>query len=409
MTKEVDLKSYIIVTAAYWGFTLTDGALRMLVLLHFHDLGLSPVKLAFLFLLYEFCGVLTNLFGGWIGARYGLRITLFAGLSIQILALLLLSFTQPTWTIWASVIYVMFSQALSGIAKDLTKMSSKSAVKLIANTGGERKLLQYVSILTGSKNALKGVGFFVGGFLLQRVGFEAALWCMATGLVLVLVFCGFSLKTELGRSVEKVPLRSIFSKSREVNILSMARFFLFGARDIWFVVALPVFLSEALAWSFTGVSTFLAIWVIGYGIVQASVPAFIPKENDSTKCAQMVQKWGFILSLITASISFFIYNDIFATEVLLTGLALFGVLFAINSTLHSYLILSYSDHDKVALNVGFYYMSNAFGRLVGTLLSGATFVYIGLPGALLGSSLMIAAASGLAIQLSSSVKTPLRR
>src|SRR3546814_16323600 len=65
------LAAYIAVTAAYWAFMLTDGALRMLVLLHFHTLGFSAIQLAYLFLLYEFMGVVTNLSAGWIAARFG--------------------------------------------------------------------------------------------------------------------------------------------------------------------------------------------------------------------------------------------------------------------------------------------------------------------------------------------------
>ncbi|MDX1738742.1 MAG: MFS transporter, partial [Alphaproteobacteria bacterium] len=160
-----DIKSYIGVTFAYWGFTISDGALRMLVLLHFHQLGYTPLDLAYLFLLYEFMGVVTNLVGGWIAARLGLRSTLIGGLAVQVFALLMLSMLEPSWTHSVSLAYVMVAQALSGIAKDLTKMSSKSAVKLTAHPEDnllERRLFKWVSFLTGSKNALKGFGFFVG-------------------------------------------------------------------------------------------------------------------------------------------------------------------------------------------------------------------------------------------------------
>ncbi len=128
----MNLRGYGLVSASYWGFTLTDGALRMLVLLHFHELGYTPVSLAFLFLLYEFFGVVTNLFGGWAGSRVGLRVTLCAGLATQVVALTVLSFVQESWVPWMTVAYVMAAQALSGIAKDLTKMSAKSAVKFLA-------------------------------------------------------------------------------------------------------------------------------------------------------------------------------------------------------------------------------------------------------------------------------------
>ena len=91
------LAAYMAVTAAYWAFMLTDGALRMLVLLHFHTLGFSPVHLAYLFLLYEFMGVVTNLAAGWIAARFWLTTTLYAGLGFQIAALVALS--QGVWLV----------------------------------------------------------------------------------------------------------------------------------------------------------------------------------------------------------------------------------------------------------------------------------------------------------------------
>ena len=186
--RAMDIRSYAMVTVSYWGFTLTDGALRMLVLLHFHELGYTPIHLAFLFLLYEFCGILTNLFGGWIGSRLGLRVTLYGGLGLQVVALTMLSFVNEAWDAWMSVSYVMAAQALSGIAKDLTKMSSKSAVKLLVNDGGKESgqslLFKWVAILTGSKNALKGLGFLCGGVLLSKLGFSLSLWTMAGALAI---------------------------------------------------------------------------------------------------------------------------------------------------------------------------------------------------------------------------------
>ena len=277
----MDARGYSIVTAAYWGFTLTDGALRMLVLLHFHELGYSPIHLAFLFLLYEFCGIITNLFGGWIGSRSGLKVTLFAGLATQVIALMMLSLIQPGWAVALSVTYVMAAQALSGIAKDLTKMSSKSAVKLlVVSDSGDavadrRSLFKWVAVLTGSKNALKGVGFFLGGILLGWLGFAASLWVMAGGLLLVLLAGLLFLEGDLGKSRHKAKFKQLFAKSPEINALSAARFFLFASRDIWFVVGLPVFLRSSLGWSFAEVGGFLAAWVIGYGIVQACAPGFV--------------------------------------------------------------------------------------------------------------------------------------
>ena len=259
----MNTRDYAIVTAAYWGFTITDGALRMLVLLHFHELGYSPVQIAFLFLLYEFCGILTNLFGGWIASQKGLKSTLYAGLALQVIALMMLSFLDPSWAETLSVGFVMASQALSGIAKDLTKMSSKSAIKLLIPSGtepdhSERLLFKFVAILTGSKNALKGVGFFLGAVLLTLFGFSPALWTMAGGLALILLISLFTLKGDMGKSKESIKFSKLLSKSREINYLSAARFFLFGSRDVWFVVGLPIFLSEVLKWSFWMTGAFMA-------------------------------------------------------------------------------------------------------------------------------------------------------
>lgn len=393
----MNTKAYAIVTASYWGFTLTDGALRMLVLLHFHALGYSPVQLAFLFLLYEFCGVLTNLLGGWIGSRVGLKFTLFAGLTLQVISLLMLSWVNPAWSLALSVSYVMSSQALSGIAKDLTKMSSKSAVKLLvqddSDTGGA--LFRWVAVLTGSKNALKGVGFFLGGLLLSSLGFVHALWVMAAGLALVLLSALVFLKQDMGKSKRKVKFTQLFSKSREINWLSAARFFLFASRDVWFVVALPVFLTEIFDWNANRVGGFMAAWVIGYGFVQAAAPKFIRNSNPR----HAVVNWASALVVITALIAFFIQLNLYPMASILIGLGLFGFAFAVNSAVHSYLILAFTTNDQVALNVGFYYMANAWGRLIGTLLSGLMYLWGGLPACLWTSAIMIGIATLLSLPL----------
>ncbi|MFC1757424.1 organoarsenical effux MFS transporter ArsJ [Planctomycetota bacterium] len=399
----MDKRSYALVTAAYWGFTLTDGALRMLVLLHFHDLGYTPVNLAFLFLLYEFCGILTNLFGGWIGSRLGLRVTLFSGLAIQVVALTMLSLIQPTWAASLSVAYVMASQALSGIAKDLTKMSSKSAVKLLVKDDGaaesQSALFKWVAILTGSKNALKGLGFLLGGVLLGRLGFAPSLWAMAGALAVVLLCSVAMLKADMGKSTSKLKFSELFSKSREINVLSIARFFLFGSRDVWFVVGLPIFLASQLKWSFAGVGGFLAAWVIGYGFVQAAAPSFANRKGGAAAGARSAQIWGFALLIVSAAIALGIQFDFYPALTILVGLALFGVVFAVNSSVHSYLILAYTDSDKVALNVGFYYMANACGRLTGTLLSGVTYLLGGLSGCLWTSTALVLASAVLTLSL----------
>ncbi len=391
------LRNYALVTAGYWAFTLTDGALRMLVLLHFHELGYSPVAIAFLFLAYELMGVVTNLLGGWVGSRTGLNRTLVAGLGLQIVALVALTFQQPGWHEWASVAFVMSAQALSGVAKDLTKMSSKSAVKTVA---GDGSLFRLVAILTGSKNALKGVGFFLGAALLAWVGYDASLWSMAAMLAVVGIALIVLLDEDIGRSKKKAPLRSILSKSMAVNRLSAARFFLFGSRDIWFVVALPVFLDEQLGWSYQGIGGFLAAWVIGYGIVQSFAPRLLRRRGglvlDEVHAAR---RWAFVLALVSATIALAVAFDVGTTVAIVGGLVVFGVVFALNSSLHSYLILAYSDDDAISLDVGFYYSANAAGRLVGTLLSGVCYLWGGLAAALWGSAAFVAVTWLLTLRL----------
>jgi predicted MFS family arabinose efflux permease len=392
----VQLRNYVLVTAGYWAFTITDGALRLLVLLHFHELGYSPVAIAFLFLSYEFMGVLTNLLGGWVGARTGLNRTLIVGLVLQIVALVALTFQQPEWEQWVSVVFVMAAKALSGIAKDLTKMSSKSAVKFVAGDG-EGALFRMVAILTGSKNALKGVGFFVGAALLAWIGYDAALWSMAAALTVTVVAVGLLLNEDIGKSKKKPPLRSILSKSDAVNRLAAARVFLFASRDIWFVVALPIFLTTELGWSYYGVGGFLAAWVIGYGMVQSVAPRFVRRGGEQEVAA--ARRWALVLGVVTASIATAVTFDVATTVAIVGGLVVFGVVFALNSSLHSYLILAYADSDEVSLDVGFYYSANAVGRLTGTLLSGLLYLWGGLEVALWGSTAFVAITWLLSLRL----------
>lgn len=397
----VDIRNYAIVTASYWGFTLTDGALRMLVLLHFHTLGYTPLELAFLFVLYEFFGVVTNLLGGWIGSRVGLKITLYAGIALQIFALSMLSLLDPAWERALSVAYVVAAQGLSGIAKDLTKMSSKSAIKLVVPEDSHSALFRWVAVLTGSKNALKGAGFFLGGVLLAALGFEAALWAMAAGLAAILFAAIVFLPGELGKAKAKVKFTQILSKSRAINLLSAARFFLFGARDVWFVVGVPIFLYDVLGWSFTQVGGFLAAWVIGYGVVQAAAPGVVKRSADGrsseTRAAQL---YAFLLTAVPVGIALAIEAGTDPAVTIVAGLAAFGVVFAINSSVHSYLILAFTDADKVALNVGFYYMANAGGRLVGSLLSGLSYQLWGITGCLLTAAALMLLAGVMTVFLS---------
>ncbi|MDO3380190.1 organoarsenical effux MFS transporter ArsJ [Geoalkalibacter halelectricus] len=395
-----DLRNYALVTGAYWGFTLTDGALRMLVLLHFHQLGYSPVQIAFLFLFYEFFGILTNLIGGWIGSHLGLKVTLFAGLALQVLALGLLALLDPTWSVAFSVVYVMGLQALSGIAKDLTKMSSKSAIKVLVPQEADSTLFKWVAILTGSKNALKGAGFFLGGLLLATVGFRAALLLMAGGLALVLLATILSLPGTIGMAKKKTNFSAILSKSRDVNLLSAARLFLFGSRDIWFVVALPVYLSASLGWGNAQVGGFLALWVIGYGGVQALAPLLLKAFlGGGAPRGGTAGSGAFALAALTALIALGVTAGVSPWLTVVAGLALFGVLFAVNSSVHSYLILAYSEADHASLNVGFYYMANAAGRLVGTLLSGLVFQFGGLVACLWVSAGFVVLAGAISLLL----------
>jgi len=358
------VRNYTIVTLAYWADTLADGAIRMLVLFYFYQLGFTAFEVASLFLFYELFGIITNLCGGYLASRFGLKSTLYMGLSTQIVALLMLALMPPGLL---TVAYVMASQALSGIAKDLTKMSSKSAVKLVAGEG-EGRLYRWVALLTGSKSALKGVGFFVGSVLLSWIGFQSSVWVIAAVVGLALIVAAMTLRGGLGKANKGTKFRHMISRNRSINILSFARMFLFGARDVWFVVALPVFLSAVLGWEYWQAGGFMALWVIGYGAVQATAPMILRGKADPT--GSTATKLVFFLALIPAGIAAALYGGISPTIVVISGLILFGIVFALNSAVHSYLILAYTDRDKVALNVGIYYMANACGRLVGTILSG---------------------------------------
>lgn len=389
-----DIKQYLVVTGNYWAFTLTDGALRMLVVLHFHALGYSPLSIAMLFLFYEIFGVVTNLIGGFLGARLGLNKTMNIGLAIQIVALLMLAVPPE----WLTVVYVMIAQALSGIAKDLNKMSAKSAIKSLVTDGQEGTLFKWVAILTGSKNALKGVGFFLGGLLLTLLSFKGAMLLMTGGLALVWCYSLYALKSDLGKAKSKPKFTDIFSKSRSINLLSAARLFLFGARDVWFVVALPVFLSQAFNWDHWTVGGFLALWVIGYGFVQSIAPKVMNLKEGFSPAIETT-KWASSLALVTLGIALSLYFNWQVKTVLIAGLMLFGVLFAINSSLHSYLIVSMADADGVSLDVGFYYMANAMGRLIGTVLSGWIFQLYGLAACLAISFVFIALAGFFSTKL----------
>ena len=384
-----DVKQYLVVTGNYWAFTLTDGALRMLVVLHFHQLGYSPLSIAFLFLFYEIFGVITNLVGGYLGARIGLNRTMNIGLAMQVIALLMLA--VPTTML--TVAWVMGAQALSGIAKDLNKMSAKSSIKMLVPSDQQGQLFKWVALLTGSKNALKGVGFFLGGALLALWGFKGSVVGMAAALGVIWLASIVLLKKDLGKAKNKPKFGDMFSKSRAINILSAARLFLFGARDVWFVVALPVFLSNQLGWDFWWVGGFLASWVIAYGIVQSLAPMITGKASGTTPDGRAALWWAIGLAIITGGIAAALNTALPAATVLIAGLFLFGAVFAINSSLHSYLIVSYAKEDGASVDVGFYYMANAMGRLLGTLLSGFIYQNAGLSACLWVSTVMISIAA----------------
>jgi predicted MFS family arabinose efflux permease len=389
-------RNYLTVTGGYWAFTLTDGAIRMLVVLYFHQLGYSPFEVAMLFLFYEVFGIVTNLVGGWLGARIGLNLTMHIGMGLQVIALLLLTVPDA----WLTVPYVMAAQALSGIAKDLNKMSAKATVKSLTGAGGGSKLFKYVAVLTGSKNALKGAGFFIGAALLQWIGFRGALMVLAGLLSVVLVATALVLPSGVGKMKSKPKFTQVFSNTPAINWLSAARFFLFGARDVWFVVGLPVFLSGVLGWSHMQVGGFLAIWVIGYGFVQAAAPRLLRRSHQGQgPDGGTARVWALILAVFPAAIALALSQGWPPGQVLVVGLILFGVAFAINSAVHSYLILAYSDFEKVSMNVGFYYTANAGGRLAGTVLSGLVYQTQGLEGCLWWSTGFVLAAFVLSLRL----------
>ena len=386
-------RNYAIVTAAYWGFTLTDGALRMMVLLHFYRLGYSPFTLAFLFLLYEAAGVLANLVGGWLATHYGIARMLAVGLVTQIVGFVLLSALDPGWTAAMAVAWVVVAQGVCGVAKDLTKTASKSAIKITqaeAQGGSQGQLFKWVAWFTGSKNAMKGIGFFLGGVLLETLGFRGALWTMAGLLALVLAGVLLSLPPMMGRKKASRSVRELFAKSPGINVLAAARVVLFGARDVWFVVGVPVFLYSA-GWTFTMVGTFLAVWTIGYGLVQALAPQIVRRSADGLSHeVPAARLWSALLALIPAALAVAVWLQVPSLEwVVVGGLGLFGFAFAVNSSVHSYLVLAYAGSEKAAEDVGFYYAANALGRFIGTLLSGLLYQWGGLLYALIGSAVML--------------------
>ena len=387
-------KQYLTITLSYWAFTLTDGALRMLVLFFFHGLGYTPIELASLFILYEFFGILTNVYGGWLATRIGLNTSLQLGLALQILALGMLT-VDPSML---SLIYVMIAQAVSGIAKDLNKMSAKSSIKLLLSDHQQTKLYRWVALLTGSKNSLKGLGFFLGGFLMATIGFANSLYALMALLAVTLMFSLLFLQVQ--KTSYKPKFRESLSKSRDINLLSGARFFLFGSRDIWFVIALPVFLQSQLQWSHLQVGSFMACWVIGYGLIQAFAPKITGDTQQLTPTGSALTSWVAKLAFIPILIAAGLAYGLDPTIILIAGLLTYGGVFAINSSIHSFLIVAFSKRDSVSTDVGFYYMANAAGRLTGTLLSGLIYQQQGLVACLVVSSAMVVASALISARIS---------
>jgi MFS family permease len=402
------VRNYAIVTSSYFTFTITDGAIRMLVLLHFYSLGYTPFTLAFLFLLYETAGIFANVGGGWLALRFGIPRMLAAGLVLQIFGLVMLSGLNPGWSAAASVAWVVAAQGIAGIAKDLTKTASKSAIKATSDQGSGQ-LFRWVAWFTGSKNATKGIGFFVGGFLLQLVGFRPALWLMAAMLMLLLFGVTMSLPRQLGKAKASKSFRELFAKTRAINLMAAARIFLFGSRDVWFVVALPVFL-YGYGWKYMEVAGFVAVWTITYGAVQALAPTFVTRSRDGlSREVPAARAWGAALTLIPAVLAVIIAAPRIghADVILVVGLFVFGFVFAVISSAHSYLILAYAGSEKAAEDVGFYYAANAAGRLTGILLSGALTQAGGMPACLWGSAIMLALCLAITLVLPTRI-APLR-
>ncbi|MFO7771615.1 MAG: organoarsenical effux MFS transporter ArsJ, partial [Roseovarius gahaiensis] len=344
---------------------------------------------------------------GWIAARFGLTATLYAGLTIQVVALLALAQLDPGWAVGASVAFVMCVQGASGVAKDLAKMSSKSAVKLLAPRDGAG-LFRWVAVLTGSKNAVKGVGFLLGAALLASLGFVGAVWAMAAVLAVILLAVVFAMPPGLPRGRKGAKFSEVFSDSANVNWLSAARVFLFGARDVWFVVGIPIYFYAVLSdgseagnrAAFFMIGSFMAVWIILYGAVQAAAPRVLRAANrDEGQLIATARGWALALcavpGILALAVGLASGPAAWLTVLLVVGLLAFGAIFAVNSSLHSYLILAFTRDERVTMDVGFYYMANAGGRLMGTVLSGLTYQMGGLA-LTLGTAAVMVALSALA-------------
>ncbi|CAM9245362.1 unnamed protein product [Scytosiphon promiscuus] len=409
---------------SYNGYTVTDGALRLIVLLHAADLGFNAIEIAFMFSAYEVAGVFTNLFGGVAGSKYGLRCTLLTSLTLQIACLAALTQTEPilgdlkeatpgSTRYLEATIYITAWQALAGVAKDLMKLTGKATPKLVTKEGAEGRLFQLVAWLTGMKNALKGFGSFLGALLVAQIGYVDSLWILV-GICGIFVPVGiFGMDRGLGVSPGKnIDWKSLFSKGRNVNVLSAARFFLFGSRDVWFEIGLPLFLRVELGWKRELVGLILAGYIVIYGNLQAASTKLYKNADGTSRqpTGAAAYKWAAYCSLaplITGIATYFTHkvaeSDLATALVLITGVVAFAAMFAVNSSVHSYLIVSYSNKDKVAMDLGFYYMANAMGRLVGVLVGGFLYHYtsddFGLSMCLIVACPFLVAAAAIAYRL----------
>jgi predicted MFS family arabinose efflux permease len=321
---------------------------------------------------------------------------------LQIGGLCMLSALQPTWGAAMSVVWVVLAQGVAGVAKDLTKTSSKSAIKA-SSSQDMGQLFRWVAWFTGSKNATKGAGFFIGGFLLQVAGFRPALWLMAGMLGIVLVSVMLALPRTLGKAKSSKSFRELFAKSRAINLMAAARIFMFGSRDVWFVVGLPVFL-YGFGWKYMQVAGFVAAWTIAYGAVQAFAPQVVTRSRDGlSREVPAARLWGTILTVIPVALAILLRMPGVGRPdlILVVGLLVFGFVFAVISSLHSYLILAYAGSEKAAEDVGFYYAANAAGRLVGIMLSGLLTQIGGMQACLWGSAVMLALCLGFTVLLPS--------
>ncbi|TPX61762.1 hypothetical protein SpCBS45565_g07185 [Spizellomyces sp. 'palustris'] len=395
------MKDFYVIAAGYILFTLTDTAVRMIVLFGLWQRHFQALNIAIMFSSYEALGVVTNLFGGIMGSRLGLRFCLLLGLLLQLVGISLLFVLDrqdvSQWSQAGVTGYVVFAQSFSGAAKDLVKLAGKSSTKLATKAAKSREadagdpLFKLVAWLTGAKNSVKGLGFLIGAVLINYAGLWRALLVMVVLTLLPLPGVWMWLDPRLGisKDQQRLTLREIFDKGRDVNMLSLARVFLFGSRDLWFEIALPIWLRAQFDWNFTASGAFLAVWIIIYGAVQTITPQYIlkPLKMYPFKRAKLLVIWTGLLMIITAAIAAYltavrnkpITDQKTATLLIISiGLAVFAFVFAVNSSIHSYLIVAYAAKDKVAINVGFYYCANAFGRLTGTLLSGFMFQYYGI-------------------------------